>query len=74
MHRRAFFTLAIAVTAGVYLSADTAAGDPRLARLFELFVSPCCWREHLLVHQCPGADELVSEDARAVSFPEVDLE
>lgn len=39
-------------------TADMAQGDPRLERLFSMFMAPCCWRESLLVHQSPKADEL----------------
>lgn len=32
--------------------------DPRLDRLFGTFISPCCWRENLTVHDSEIAQEL----------------
>jgi len=40
------------------LAANPAQGDPRLEGLFRRFIAPCCWRENLLTHQSPLADEL----------------
>jgi cytochrome c-type biogenesis protein CcmH/NrfF len=40
---------------------DEARGDKRLERLFGSFMAPCCWRENLLVHRSPAADELRAE-------------
>lgn len=33
-------------------------GDPRLERLYSSFISPCCWRENLTLHDSPQAVEL----------------
>lgn len=32
--------------------------DPRLDRLYGAFISPCCWRENLTVHDSPIANQL----------------
>ena len=32
--------------------------NPRLERLFSTFISPCCWRENLTVHDSDIAHEL----------------
>ena len=34
------------------------AGNPRLEKLYATFISPCCWRENLTVHNSQIADEL----------------
>nr|WP_031498207.1 cytochrome c-type biogenesis protein CcmH [Bryobacter aggregatus] len=49
------------------LFANAANGDPRLERLFASFIAPCCWRENLLHHQSPKADELRTELRHAVA-------
>ena len=36
-------------------------GDARLERLFSTFISPCCWRENLTVHDSEIARELHSQ-------------
>lgn len=38
--------------------ANLANGDPRKEKLYAMFIAPCCWRENLLVHHSPKADEL----------------
>ena len=35
--------------------------DPRLERLFSTFISPCCWRENLTVHDSDVARQLRSQ-------------
>ena len=55
MRRRAVFTLPLA------LAANPANGDPRKEKLFAMFIAPCCWRENLLAHHSPKADELRAE-------------
>ena len=40
------------------LSANPAKGNPRLERLYSMFMSPCCWRENLMVHQSEQAENL----------------
>jgi cytochrome c-type biogenesis protein CcmH len=32
--------------------------DPRLQKLFQTFLSPCCWREDLTIHDSPTADQV----------------
>lgn len=32
--------------------------DPRLERLYERFMSPCCWQQNLTLHDSPVANEL----------------
>jgi cytochrome c-type biogenesis protein CcmH/NrfF len=48
------------------LRANPANGDPRLEKLFPQFIAPCCWRENLLAHHSPKADEMRSEIKRLV--------
>jgi cytochrome c-type biogenesis protein CcmH/NrfF len=55
MRRRAVLTLPLT------LSANPANGDPRKENLFSMFIAPCCWRENLLAHHSPKADELRAE-------------
>jgi cytochrome c-type biogenesis protein CcmH/NrfF len=58
MNRRAIFVLlAIAIAAW----ANPANGDPRKERLYSMFIAPCCWRENLLAHHSPKADDLRRE-------------
>ena len=47
--------------------AGTADGNPRLEKLFLAFMAPCCWRENLLAHQSPKADELRATIRRQVA-------
>ena len=49
------------------LQADMANGDPRLQKLYGEFISPCCWKENLLAHHSPKADELRAEIKRLVA-------
>jgi len=34
------------------------ATNPRLTKLYHLFMSPCCWQQNLSIHQSPVADQL----------------
>jgi cytochrome c-type biogenesis protein CcmH len=61
-----FLTAALLSTVGKVL-ANAANGDPRLERLFSKFMAPCCWRENLLVHSSPLADELRAEIRKQVA-------
>ena len=61
MRRRAVFTLPVTLAVCRPLSADPANGDPRKEKLFSMFIAPCCWRENLLAHHSPKADELRAE-------------
>lgn len=65
MHALRVCTLALAYAALVW--ADAANGDPRLEKLFGSYMAPCCWRQNLLVHQSPKADELRAQIRRAVA-------
>lgn len=58
LSRRGFTVLAALGPLCIHALANAAKGDPRLERLFQTFIAPCCWRENLLVHQSPLADEL----------------
>ena len=42
-------------------SAGYGAGNPRVAKLYATFLSPCCWRENLTVHNSEIAAKLRSE-------------
>jgi cytochrome c-type biogenesis protein CcmH/NrfF len=35
-------------------------GNGRLEKLYASFISPCCWRENLMAHHSPAADQLRS--------------
>lgn len=54
------------------LHANPANGDPRLEKLFSRFMAPCCWRENLLAHHSPKADELRADIVRRVAAGESD--
>lgn len=43
------------------LFANPAGGDARKERIYSAFIAPCCWRENLLAHHSPKADELRGE-------------
>jgi cytochrome c-type biogenesis protein CcmH/NrfF len=61
MLRRSLLSSLFFLPAASLLKADMAGGDPRLSKLFGMFIAPCCWRENLLVHHSPKADELRAE-------------
>jgi len=64
--RRGFLFVS-AMAAGVPAAlANLANGDPRLEKLFLMFIAPCCWRENLLVHSSPTADELRADIRKKV--------
>lgn len=64
--RRGFlFVTAIGVGVPAAL-ANLANGDPRLEKLFSAFIAPCCWRENLLAHSSPTADELRADIRKKV--------
>ena len=49
----------VAATLAVPLGqAQYHSSDPRLEKLYQTFISPCCWRENLTVHNSPVAQEL----------------
>lgn len=54
--------------------ANPANGDPRKEKLFSLFIAPCCWRENLLMHHSPKADELRAEIERLIAGGSTDEE
>lgn len=56
------------------LTANPANGDPRLERLFSSFIAPCCWRETLLSHLSPKADELREAIRQEVAAGRTDAE
>jgi cytochrome c-type biogenesis protein CcmH len=64
--RSVLLASAILSTVGKAL-ANAANGDPRLERLFSKFMAPCCWRENLLVHSSPTADELRAEIRKQIA-------
>ncbi len=68
MHRRGVFFIPLAALAAGPLRGDPSNGDPRLSRLFRSFVAPCCWRENLLTHQSPKADEMRADIRRRIAL------
>ncbi|MEQ1887199.1 MAG: cytochrome c-type biogenesis protein CcmH [Bryobacteraceae bacterium] len=64
-----FLTL---LAAAVPLQAQHHSDDPRLEKLYASFISPCCWRENLTVHDSPIADELRTRIASMVAAGETD--
>lgn len=65
--RRIFLLAAAMATTVPVALANLANGDLRLERLFSSFISPCCWRENLLVHASPTADELRADIRKQVN-------
>lgn len=61
MHRRGVLTLPLILAIRGSARANPANGDPRKEKLFSMFIAPCCWRENLLVHHSPKADEMRAE-------------
>ncbi|OYW12345.1 MAG: hypothetical protein B7X34_01990, partial [Acidobacteriia bacterium 12-62-4] len=55
-------------------AANLANGDPRLEKLYTSYIAPCCWRENLMVHHSPKADELRASIAAAVKAGKTDEE
>ena len=72
MHRRGVFFIPLAALAASPLRGDPSNGDPRLYHLFSSFVAPCCWRENLLTHQSPKADELRADIRRRIALGHTD--
>jgi len=54
--------------------ANLANDDPRLEKLYATYIAPCCWRENLMVHHSPKADELRASIAAAVKAGKSDEE
>lgn len=54
------------------LHANPANGDPRLEKLFTQFTAPCCWRENLLTHHSPAADEMRAEILQKIAAGQTD--
>ncbi len=54
--------------------ANLANDDPRLEKLYSTYIAPCCWRENLMVHHSPKADELRASIAAAVKAGKSDEE
>lgn len=67
MCRRIVLVLGLLLHVCIGLWANPANGDPRLEKLFSMFIAPCCWRENLLAHQSPKADELRAAIRRQVA-------
>jgi cytochrome c-type biogenesis protein CcmH/NrfF len=60
--------------AAPFLSAGYGHGDARMEKLFGTFISPCCWRENLTVHDSPVAEELRGRIAAMVQEGRSDQE
>lgn len=56
------------------LQANPANGDVRLEQLFSRFMAPCCWRESLLAHHSPKADDLRAQIRKYVAAGRSDEE
>jgi cytochrome c-type biogenesis protein CcmH/NrfF len=67
MKRREWLRVLPALGLAAVARGDMAGNDPRLRQLFGKFIAPCCWRENLLVHHSPKADELRAEIRRWVA-------
>ncbi len=74
MHRRGVFLLPLFLAFRGNLRANPANGDPRKEKLFSMFIAPCCWRENLLVHHSPKADEMRAEIEKLVAAGRTDDE
>jgi formate-dependent nitrite reductase complex subunit NrfG len=74
MHRRVALLFPLLIAMPRRLRADLANGDVRKEKLFSRFMAPCCWRENLLVHHSPLADELRSEISRQIAAGQSDDE
>lgn len=73
--RRATLQLGcIAALARFKVHAGPVNRDARLKALFRAFMAPCCWRESLLVHQSPKAEELRQEIRKQVVEGKTDNE
>jgi len=58
MKARSLVLLPLFLVLAQLAQAGYGAGNPRLERLYATFISPCCWRENLTVHNSEVADEL----------------
>lgn len=67
MNRRSVLVVPLLLAFAGSAGASLANGDPRLEKLYPMFIAPCCWRENLMVHHSPKADELRSAIAQLVS-------
>jgi cytochrome c-type biogenesis protein CcmH len=74
MHRRGVFALPLILALRGKLRANPANGDPRKEKLFSMFIAPCCWRENLLVHHSPKADEMRAEIGKLIADGRTDDE
>lgn len=48
--------------------------DPRLARLYGSFMSPCCWQQNLTIHDSPVANQLRAQIQQMVREGRTDEE
>ena len=74
MSKRALHSLLLLFLAALILNANPANGDPRLEKLYAQFISPCCWKENLLAHHSPTADELRAEIKQHIAAGKTDDE
>ncbi len=66
--------LSLLFFAALVVDANPANGDPRLEKLYAQFISPCCWKENLLAHHSPLADELRDEIKQQIAAGKSDDE
>jgi cytochrome c-type biogenesis protein CcmH len=48
-------------------SASYGEGSSRLQKLYASYIAPCCWRENLMAHHSPAADQLRSRISSMVN-------
>ena len=58
MKTRRFLLFSVFLATAQIASAGFGAGNPRLEKLYGAFISPCCWRENLALHDSEIAREL----------------
>lgn len=71
---RSTLIVLVILAAAPVLLAGYGSGNPRLEGLYSTFLSPCCWRENLSVHDSQVAQELRDQIAAMVQAGESDDE
>ncbi|MEO8340301.1 MAG: cytochrome c-type biogenesis protein CcmH [Nitrospirota bacterium] len=55
---RTVLLIAALLSTAPFAAAGYGTGNARLEKLYGNFISPCCWRENLTIHDSPVAQEL----------------